>query len=72
MRCMVLWDQKDILLKRPPTHQTVPTVLVKQFDMLVRSYFHTFGMNVVTSNCSNNYGPKQHDEKLIPTLFVML
>ena len=37
-------------------------------DMLVRSYFHTYGMNVVTSNCSNNYGPKQHDEKLIPTL----
>jgi len=37
-------------------------------DMLVRSYFHTFGMNVVTTNCSNNYGPKQHDEKLIPTI----
>lgn len=37
-------------------------------DMLVRSYFHTYGMNVVTTNCSNNYGPKQHDEKLIPTL----
>jgi dTDP-glucose 4,6-dehydratase len=37
-------------------------------DMIVRSYFHTFGMNVVTTNCSNNYGPKQHDEKLIPTI----
>ena len=37
-------------------------------DMIVRSYFHTYGMNVVTSNCSNNYGPKQHDEKLIPTI----
>ncbi len=37
-------------------------------DMMVRSYFHTFGMNVVTTNCSNNYGPKQHDEKLIPTV----
>ncbi len=37
-------------------------------DMLVRSYFHTYGLNVVTSNCSNNYGPKQHDEKLIPTI----
>ena len=33
-----------------------------------RSYYHTYGMNVVTSNCSNNYGPKQHDEKLIPTI----
>jgi dTDP-glucose 4,6-dehydratase len=37
-------------------------------DMLVRSYHHTYGMNVVTTNCSNNYGPKQHDEKLIPTI----
>lgn len=37
-------------------------------DMLVRSYFQTYGMNVVTSNCSNNFGPKQHTEKLIPTI----
>jgi len=37
-------------------------------DMLVRSYFHTYGMNVVTTNCSNNFGPKQHDEKLIPVI----
>ncbi len=37
-------------------------------DLLVRSYFHTYGMNVVTTNCSNNYGPKQHNEKLIPTI----
>jgi dTDP-glucose 4,6-dehydratase len=37
-------------------------------DLLVRSYFHTYGMNAVTTNCSNNYGPKQHNEKLIPTI----
>ncbi|PIK14712.1 dTDP-glucose 4,6-dehydratase [Halobacteriovorax sp. JY17] len=37
-------------------------------DMIVRSYFHTYGMNVVTTNCSNNYGPRQHGEKLIPTI----
>jgi dTDP-glucose 4,6-dehydratase len=37
-------------------------------DFFVRSYFHTYGMNVVTTNCSNNYGPKQHKEKLIPTI----
>ncbi|TVZ56202.1 dTDP-glucose 4,6-dehydratase [Lutibacter sp. Hel_I_33_5] len=37
-------------------------------DFLVRSYYHTYGMNVVTTNCSNNYGPKQHNEKLIPTI----
>ncbi len=37
-------------------------------DFLVRAYHHTFGMNVTTSNCSNNYGPKQHNEKLIPLI----
>lgn len=37
-------------------------------DFLVRSYYHTYGLNVVTTNCSNNYGPKQHKEKLIPTI----
>lgn len=37
-------------------------------DMLVRSYVHTYGLNAVTTNCSNNYGPKQHNEKLIPTI----
>lgn len=37
-------------------------------DFLVRSYFHTYGMPVLTTNCSNNYGPNQHDEKLIPTI----
>ena len=37
-------------------------------DFMVRSYFHTYGMNVITTNCSNNYGPKQHEEKLIPTV----
>ncbi len=37
-------------------------------DMLVRSYHHTYGLNTFITNCSNNYGPKQHDEKLIPTI----
>ncbi|WP_460546280.1 dTDP-glucose 4,6-dehydratase, partial [Echinicola sediminis] len=37
-------------------------------DMVVRSYHHTYGLNTVITNCSNNYGPKQHDEKLIPTI----
>lgn len=37
-------------------------------DFIIRSYFHTYGMNVVTTNCSNNFGPHQHDEKLIPTV----
>lgn len=37
-------------------------------DMLVRSYFHTYGLCGFITNCSNNYGIKQHDEKLIPTI----
>lgn len=35
-------------------------------DHLVRSYFHTYGLPVLTSNCSNNYGPYHFPEKLIP------
>ncbi|HRX30160.1 MAG TPA: dTDP-glucose 4,6-dehydratase [Saprospiraceae bacterium] len=38
-------------------------------DHLVRAYFHTYGLPVVISNCSNNYGPNQFPEKLIP-LFI--
>ncbi|MGH7178224.1 MAG: dTDP-glucose 4,6-dehydratase, partial [Tepidisphaeraceae bacterium] len=38
-------------------------------DCLVRSYFHTFGMPVLTTRCSNNYGPYHFPEKMIP-LFV--
>jgi len=37
-------------------------------DHLVRAYFHTYGMPVTTTNCSNNYGPYQHGEKFIPTV----
>ncbi len=37
-------------------------------DFIVRSYFHTYGINAVTTNCSNNFGPHQHNEKLIPTV----
>jgi dTDP-glucose 4,6-dehydratase len=35
-------------------------------DHLVRAYFHTYGLPAVTTNCSNNYGPYQFPEKLIP------
>ena len=39
-------------------------------DHLVRAYYHTYGLQVTTSNCSNNYGPYQFPEKLIPLLIV--
>ena len=38
-------------------------------DLIVRSYFHTYGMNTIITNCSNNYGQQQFPEKLIP-LFI--
>jgi dTDP-glucose 4,6-dehydratase len=37
-------------------------------DHLVRAYHHTYGLDVSTSNCSNNYGPYQDNEKLIPLI----
>jgi len=39
-------------------------------DFLVRAYHHTYGMNVTTSNCSNNYGPYHFPEKLIPLVII--
>jgi dTDP-glucose 4,6-dehydratase len=35
-------------------------------DHMVRSYFHTYGMDIVVTNCTNNYGPNQDEEKFIP------
>ncbi len=39
-------------------------------DHLVRAYHHTYGLPVVTTNCSNNYGPLQFPEKLIPLIIL--
>jgi dTDP-glucose 4,6-dehydratase len=39
-------------------------------DHLVRAYHHTYGLPVTTSNCSNNYGPYQFPEKLLPLMLV--
>jgi len=39
-------------------------------DHLVRAYHHTYGLPVLTTNCSNNYGPYQFPEKLIPLIIV--
>lgn len=41
-------------------------------DMLVRAYFETYGMPVLTTRCSNNYGPYQYPEKLIPFFISQL
>jgi len=39
-------------------------------DHLVRAYHHTYGLPVITTNCSNNYGPLQFPEKLIPLMII--
>ena len=39
-------------------------------DHLVRAYHHTYGLPVLTTNCSNNYGPRQYPEKLIPLVIT--
>ena len=39
-------------------------------DHLVRAYHHTYGLPVITTNCSNNYGPRQFPEKLIPLMIL--
>ena len=41
-------------------------------DFIVRSYFHTYGLPVVTTNCSNNYGEYHFPEKLIPLSIMQL
>ncbi len=62
-------DPKDLFTETTPYAPNSPYSASKaSSDMIVRSYHHTFGLNTVITNCSNNYGPKQHDEKLIPTI----
>lgn len=39
-------------------------------DHLVRAYYHTYGLPTLTTNCSNNYGPRQFPEKLIPLIIM--
>ena len=41
-------------------------------ELFVNAYHHTYGMPVIISNCSNNYGPRQHNEKLIPKVIDCL
>ena len=41
-------------------------------DHLALSYFHSYGMPVIVTNCSNNFGPNQHEEKLIPATIMRI
>ncbi len=62
-------NETDLFTETTPYAPNSPYSASKaSSDMIVRSYQETYGMNTVITNCSNNYGPKQHDEKLIPTI----
>jgi len=62
-------DPKDLFTETTPYAPNSPYSSSKaSSDMLVRAYRETYGLNTLITNCSNNYGPKQHDEKLIPTI----
>lgn len=61
----------------PPFHERTPYAPNSPYsaskaasDHLVRAYHHTYGLEVTTSNCSNNYGPYHFPEKLIPLVIV--
>ncbi|HEY6126183.1 MAG TPA: dTDP-glucose 4,6-dehydratase, partial [Steroidobacteraceae bacterium] len=61
----------------PPFSETTPYAPKSPYsaskaasDHLVRAYHHTYGLRVTTSHCSNNYGPRQFPEKLIPLCIV--
>ena len=61
----------------PPFEETTPYAPNSPYaaskassDHLVRAYFHSFGLPITISNCSNNYGPYQFPEKLIPLMIL--
>lgn len=71
----------DLPLDRPdlkftletPLHPHSPYSVSKAWwDMLVQAFYRTYGLDVTTSRCSNNYGPYQHAEKLIPRSIWLL
>ena len=62
-------NETDLFTEETPYAPNSPYSASKtSSDMIVRSYQETYELNTVITNCSNNYGPKQHDEKLIPTI----
>lgn len=58
------WSESDALLPNSPYAASKASA-----DLVARSYFRTYGLDVRVTRCSNNYGPNQFPEKLIP-LFV--
>jgi dTDP-glucose 4,6-dehydratase len=64
-------NEADLFTEASPYAPNSPYSASKaSSDMLVRAWHHTYGLPVVTSNCSNNYGPYQFPEKLIPVVIL--
>ncbi len=62
----------NLMSEQTPLAPNCPYAAAKtSADLLVRSYFETYGMNATISRCSNNYGPYQYPEKLIPLFFTL-
>ena len=62
-------DSNELFTEKTPYAPNSPYSASKaSSDMIVRSYHETYGLNTAITNCSNNYGPKQHSEKFIPTI----
>jgi len=66
-------DSTDLFTESTPIAPNCPYAASKaSADLLVRSYFETYQMPVTISRCSNNYGPYQFPEKLIPYFFKLI
>lgn len=66
-----LLENESAFTERNPYKPNSPYSATKAAsDHLVRAYHHTFGLPTITTNCSNNYGPYQFPEKLIPLVIV--
>ncbi len=72
MKCTVPYRRKHLpFLKNNQILPNSPYAASKAAsDHLVRSYFHTYGLPITITNCSNNYGPNQFPEKLIPLMIL--
>jgi dTDP-glucose 4,6-dehydratase len=61
------WEESAPLLPNSPYSATKASA-----DLLIRSYYKTFGIDAIITRCSNNYGPYQFTEKLIPLFLTQL
>lgn len=69
-RFMDRQDRRAASPKQPPTHPTRPIRRRRRRPIILFEPYHTYGLPVLTTNCSNNYGPYQFLEKLIPLMIL--